>query len=576
MTGEAASPTTVEAAEPTVDALLLAHRDDERVGLRFEDQRWTWAECVQAAADRAAWLASVRRPGPFHLGVLLENTPDFAFLLGAAALSGAVLVGLNPTLGAADLADAVARTECQLVVTESRHRARLDGLALASKADRIVEVDGAAHRAALARHAGAPVPSQPSAAPGDLFMLIFTSGTSGRPKAVRVTNRKVAVPGVMLAERFGLGPGDVCYLSMPLFHSNAVLAGWAPALAAGATMALARRFSASGFLPDVRRYGATYANYVGKPLSYVLATPERPDDADNPLRIVFGNEAAGRDIARFGARFGCIVVDGFGSTENGVVVSRTPDAPTGSLGVPAPGVAVVDPVSRRPCPPARFGPDGTLENADEAIGELVNTAGAGQFEGYYGDEEADRERLRDGWYWSGDLAYTDADGFVWFAGRTAERLRVDGENLAAAQIERVLLRLPGVVLTAVYAVPAADTGDEVMAALVLAPGAAFDPGAFATFLAEQPDLGAKGAPRFVRVAESLPQTETNKVLKRVLAAERWSCSDPVWWRPGRDLVYTRLGPDDAQRLDRALQRDGGVDGRSRLHVRPAPKENAWT
>ena len=142
--------------------------------------------------------------------------------------------------------------------------------------------------------------------PDDLMMLIFTSGTSGDPKAVNVTQAKVAYPGQFLSERFGLGPADVAYLSMPMFHSNAIMAGWGPALAAGATIALARRFSASGFLPDVRRHGATYANYVGKPLTYIMATPEQPDDADNPLRLVFGNEANDRDIAGFGRRFGCV------------------------------------------------------------------------------------------------------------------------------------------------------------------------------------------------------------------------------------------------------------------------------
>ena len=94
---------------------------------------------------------------------------------------------------------------------------------------------------------------------------------------------------------------------MPLFHSNAIMAGWAVAVAAGGSIALRRKFSASRFLPDVRRYGATYANYVGKPLSYVLATPARDDDADNPLRFMYGNEGAPRDLPRFAERFGAVV-----------------------------------------------------------------------------------------------------------------------------------------------------------------------------------------------------------------------------------------------------------------------------
>jgi fatty-acyl-CoA synthase len=295
------------------------------------------------------------------------------------------------------------------------------------------------------------------ATPDDLLMLIFTSGTSGEPKAVRCTHGKIAVPGRMLAGRFGLGTADTVYVSMPMFHSNAIMAGWAVGLAAGAAIALRRRFSASGFLPDVRAFGATYANYVGKPLSYVLATPERADDADNPLRIAYGNEGAPRDLARFAERFGCTVIDGFGSTEGGVAISRNPDTPPGALGRLADGVAVLDPETGRRCPPARFSPGGELLNPAEAVGELVNTSGPGLFAGYYHDVAADASRMRDGMYWSGDLGYADSRGFCWFAGRAGQWLRVDGENLGTAPIERALLRHPAIAEAAVYGVP--DPGE---------------------------------------------------------------------------------------------------------------------
>jgi fatty-acyl-CoA synthase len=167
---------------------------------------------------------------------------------------------------------------------------------------------------------------------------------------------------------------------------------------------------------------------VGKPLSYVMATPARPDDADNPLRIVFGNEGNEGDIAAFAERFGCRVVDGFGSTENAVVISRTEGTPPGSLGQPAPGVAVYDPETSTECPRAVLDDTGAVLNLDECVGELVNTTGTGQFAGYYNDDAATAARMRGGMYWSGDLAYRDADGWVYFAGRTADWLRVDGEN----------------------------------------------------------------------------------------------------------------------------------------------------
>ena len=262
-----------------------------------------------------------------------------------------------------------------------------------------------------------------------------------------------------------LTPDDVCYVAMPMFHSNALMAGWAPALAGGATVALRRKFSASGFLPDVRSYGVTYFNYVGKPLSYILATPEQPDDADNPLRLVFGNEAADLDIERFARRFGCPVIDGYGSTEGGANVTRTPDMPPGALGRAPDGIVVLDPETGEECPPARFDDDGRLLNPDEAIGEIVNKLGAAGFEGYWKNDEANAARVRDGMYWTGDLAYRDEQGFVYFAGRDFDWLRVDGENFAAAPVERILARYPDVVLAAVYAVPDADVGDQVMAAL---------------------------------------------------------------------------------------------------------------
>jgi fatty-acyl-CoA synthase len=167
-------------------------------------------------------------------------------------------------------------------------------------------------------------------------------------------------------------------------------------------------------LLDVRRYGATYANYVGKPLTYVMTTPEQPDDADSPLRMVSGNEANERDIEAFARRFGCVVVDSYSysSTENAVIVQRVPGMPRGSLGRPVDGVAVLDPATMRETADAEFGPSGALLNAEAATGELVNTHGAGAFAGYHRDPDAEAERMRGGMYWSGDLAYRDADGFV--------------------------------------------------------------------------------------------------------------------------------------------------------------------
>ena len=527
----------------TIAELVAARAGDDGRALVVDDRVWTYDEYVRGCAARAALLRDARRPGPFHVGVLLENVAEFPLWLGAAALARATIVGINPTRRGDDLARDVRHTECQLVVTDSSQLPLLAGLDLAVTPDRVLDVDGDAYADALAAHEGAPIPGE-AAEEKDVLALIFTSGTSGAPKAVLCSQGKLAFSGEWIAKGFGLGREDVVYQAMPLFHSLALNAGWAPALAAAAPIVLRRRFSASAFLPDVRRHGATYFDYVGKPLAYVLATPERADDADNPLRLAFGNEA-GRDADRFAARFGCTVFESYGSTEGGAYVWRTTDTPLGSLGLAPEGVVVLDPHTGDECPPARFDATGRLANADEAIGELVNRNGAATFEGYWRNDDATRERIRDDAYWTGDLAYRDERGFLYFAGRGYDWLRVDGENFSAVSVEDVLARHPDVVVAAVYAVPAVDAGDEVMVALELREGATFDPVAFEAFLAAQPDLGTKWVPRFVRVAHTLPLTQTTKVLKRELRREQWDCADPVWWRADRrGTVFSAMTDDD--------------------------------
>ncbi|MEI8051745.1 MAG: AMP-binding protein, partial [Actinomycetes bacterium] len=391
--------------------------------------------------------------------------------------------------------------------------------------------------------------------PATLGYLLFTSGTSGAPKAVQCSQGRLAMISTIVKDMFELTPQDVCYAAMPMFHSNALMAGWGPSLAAGAAVAIptSRRFSASNFLPDVRRFQVTYFNYVGKPLAYILATPEKPDDAENTLRLCFGNEAAADDVTTFAERFGCRVSEAYGSSEGGATVQRTPDTPPNALGRSGEGTVVIDAETGEECPPARFDEAGKILNADECIGELVSKTGGASFEGYWHNDEAMESRLRQGWYWTGDLAYRDDQGFFYFAGRDHDWLRVDGENFASAPVERILTRYPGVILAAVYAVPDEHVGDQVMAALEISEhAAAFDPDDFARFLAEQGDLGTKWAPRYVRISTSLPKTATSKVVKKSLRTERWNSADPTWWRSGRDLAYRPISTEDRAVLDEAV------------------------
>ncbi len=484
---------------PNAAALLRRNMTDlairDRPALKFGDREWTHGEYV-AEAFRWAQLFLARAPSghALHVGVLLDNTPDYLFALGGAALAGAAVVGLNHTRRDEHLLRDIEHTHVGLIVTEPRHQALLEPIA-------------------------GRLPTEPD---NVLVSTRFTDTADPAPSL-----------GKPLDDALAAVPGDVGYVCMPLFHSNALMVGWAPSIVYGASVGLARKFSASRWLADVRRYGATYFNYTGKPLAYLLGTPERADDAENPLRVAFGNEGSPEVVEAFARRFGVEVIDAYGATEGGVAVDRDAEDRAGALGKVAPTVKVVDDHGVEK-PRAHFDSEGRLTNAEECVGEIVNTAGAGPFEGYYNNAEANDRTLRFGWYWTGDLGYLDDDGYLYFAGRNADWLRVDGENFPAGPIEATLGHHPDVVLACVYGVPDDQAGDQVMAGIVLRDGARFDPVAFAAWIDGRDEIGPKWRPRYLRTLSDPPTTGTNKIVKRSLVHQKWRAD-----RVGDDQVYVR-------------------------------------
>ena len=533
-------------ATTTADLLRGLAGSDGRA-LLAGGRAWTYRELVAEACRRAALFQELADPArPPHIGVLLDNDPEYLFWLAAAALSGAVVVGINSTYRGDQLGLLVRHTDCQLIVTSTEQAALLDGVDTGVPADRVLRVDDE-RTAGLLAGRPATVPDLPVAA-ADLLLLIFTSGSTGLPKAVRCTQGRYARTGAHVSKVANLGPDDVIYTPLPFFHSSSLFTGWSSALNAGIPVATRAKFSASNTLPDLRACGATMLTYTGKVLNYILATPERPDDADNPLRLAIGNEASARDITEFARRFGCTVRDSYGSTEGIIIIRRDPSMPAGALGTADDTVKVMDQETRQECPRVVFGPDGRPLNLDEAVGEIVETAPAQGFEGYYKNETATGERFRDGWYWSGDLAYRDADGWLYFAGRSNEWLRVDGENFAAAPVEAIVARHPDVRTASVFAVPDDPVGDRVMVALELWEGREFDPAAFDDFLDSQPDLGPKWVPAFVRIDQELPKLASMKIDKIRLRRQAWQVA-PVYWRPGKGQPLRPL--DDAARAELA-------------------------
>jgi fatty-acyl-CoA synthase len=551
----------------TVAAMLAARAEDDRTGVMDGDGRWTWRQAVAEGATRGALARSLFADAKPHVGVLLPNGAEYLFWLNGAALAGAAIVGINPTRRGEALAADVRATDCAMIVTDAEGAALLDGLDLGVDDGKVLVIGTEPYDTLIERFAGSNearslVDHAGSVDESSLYLLIFTSGTTGVPKAVRCTQGRLAGIAEVAGPGYGYTNDDVCYCPMPLFHGNALMALWGPSVLMGAAIATRPRFSASAFLDDVRRYGATKFSYVGKAIAYILATPERPDDGENTLKSAFGTEASVRDRGRFRARFGCYLIEGYGQSEGGAAVNPVLGMPKGALGKPVGGVdlAVISPETGEECPPAQIDAEGRLLNAGQAIGEIVNRSGRGSFEGYYRRDDAEQERLRRGWYWTGDLGYVDVDGFFYFAGRTGDWLRVDSENFAAGPVEAIISRHPDLAVAAVYPVPdtASGAGDQVMVALETVPGKIFDPEAFAEWLTAQSDLGPKWLPRYVRVSPSLPQTATGKVTKVGLRAEAWACDDPVWWQPLGSTVFRfePLTDDDRAALAAGLAENG--------------------
>jgi len=525
-------------------------REPEGAFILFEDETLTGAEYLRRAL-RVANLLRDRLGDPPHVAVLMENRLEYLDILGGAALAGAVVVGVNATRRGPELERDIRHTDCGLLVVDEANRALLDGLSIPPTL-----IVGSTYEEALSAADGTD--ERWMVNEEDLYLLIFTSGTTGAPKAVRCSHKRMVGTGTMVADLVGLTADDCAYASLPLFHANPLMCGLLPALVRGARLALARRFSVSAFLPEVRKHNATYFPYSGKPLSFLVASPEGSDDADNPLRICYGNEGSTRIVERFEQRFGVRVIDGFGPSEGAMGFPRRPGDPPGSVGKPPPNIKVLG-ADGKECPAAWLGSSGELLNPDQAVGEIVNTDGVGRFEGYYNNPEAEAARVRGGMYWSGDLGYVDENGYLYFAGRTEDWIRVDAENFPPHPIEDVVERHPDVLACAAYGVPDEAAGDRVMIAIQPLPRRIVDPDELYEFLSGQPDMSPKWFPTYVLVADELPRGVTGKVLVRELRRAKFLLDEPrgpVYWRERGETTFKPFTPDDERRL-RAAFADSG-------------------
>jgi carnitine-CoA ligase len=460
----------------------------EKAWLIYEDEAFTYAQARERIGRAAAALAELGAgPGDLVLATA-RNRPEYVFTWLAAMYLGAIYVAVDPRSTEAELAGLVGQVKPKLVVDDGA-------------------VDGLFSRPAP------PLAGPGPARPDDPAVLIPTSGTTGRSKLVTQTHRAYAMAGEGFPWWLELTPDDRLMTSLPLFHINAPAYSVLGSVAARASLVLLPGFSASTFIDSARRHGATEFNAIGAMLEILMRQPERPDDADNPLRLCYtGPSPTEERQLEIERRFGLRIMCGYAMSETtyGTVWARG-TRPYGTLGSirqhPTLGEVNEGRVMR----------DGR-EVATGEVGEL-QLRNPAVMQGYWGmPEETSRVLIEDGWLRTGDLVRDNGDGTLTFVGREKEVIRRRGENVAPAEIEEVLMSHPDVLEAAAVGVPSELSEEEIKAFVVVRDPASSELPAIRAWAAER--LTRFKVPRYLEAVADLPHTPTGRVVKHRLERDR--------------------------------------------------------
>ena len=482
-----------------LDSRMTLRRDAPL--LWVDDRTWTWAEIRDRALGTARGLAAAGIRAGDRVAVMAPNSDRFVVTIRALHRLGAILVPVNPDFGVEEARYILEHAEVAGIVAAP---AALDTARQAAARIapwiRSIEDDWRGDRTGEA-----PLPPLPS--PDTCCLIVYTSGTTGFPKGVMHSQRNVVTAGEGFVARLDLQPEERLLAALPLFHVNALFYSLGGALAAGASLALAERFSASRFWPLVHASGATEFNIIAAIGSILAQRPRSEYLPGHKLRKIYGSPMTIAMIDAF-REFGIEhVIEGYG-------MSEIPGVANQPFGEPAPLCSMGKP-SRHPDPERPFSEMRVLDDdgrdvPDGTIGELaVRTPIVMQ--GYYKEPDKTAEAFRDGWFLTGDLVRRDADGWWWFIARKKDIIRRRGENISGAELDRVVGEHPAVAEAAAIAVPSPLGEDDILIAVVARPGMAVSPAEIAAWCGER--LAAIKRPRYVLITDSLPHTPTHRVAK---------------------------------------------------------------
>ena len=483
--------------------------------LMFGDRTWSWGEFDEAMDGTARMLLrrGIRRAD--RVAVMAGNSDAHVLLLFALARIGGIVVPVNPEFGVAEARYVLGHAGVSGVVcsadTLEAVRSATAGMRPAPWLALIDgEADGIPRLSRLAEASGdAVLPEDISA--DDTFAIIYTSGTTGFPKGVMHSQRSFVLAGERHVARVHLQPDDRTLCVLPMFHVNALFNMLASVLAAGACLVIAPRFSASGFWRLAAETGATQVNVMAAVSTILARRPRSEFVPGHKLRVANGSGFTPETLAAFRNEFGVpTIIEGLGMTEIPGAFSNPFEGPhkLGCMGKPG-----VHPDPGREWTQARILDEDGRDVPDGAAGELAVRIPT-MMQGYYRDPEQTAAAFRDGWFMTGDLVRRDEDGYFHFVARKKDVIRRRGENIAAAELDRVIGEHPGVAEAAAIAVDSELGEDEVMAVVVARPSAGITAEDLRRWCAER--LAAHKVPRFVAFVETLPHTPTHKVAKHLL------------------------------------------------------------
>lgn len=492
-----------------------AARYKDNVFLMFEDRNFTYRQMNENANRIANYFLSLGATQGKGAAILMDNSPRFLDIFIGIQKIGMYAVPVNTSLKGDSLLYILNHCDAEYLVIDEAH---LD--TLRKVADRLEKI-----KAVIVNPS--PVPSgnypkgylvlddaykSPSVNPGigyrkdDICFITYTSGTTGLPKGVVYRYRKSSVKLLSLVAVMLFRKSDVLYTGMPLFHGNALFVTVTSALHLGAKVALSRKFSASRFWDDIRKYNVTSFNTIGAMIPILMKQPEKPADRQHNVRFIISAACPADLWEKFEKRFGLTIYETYGAVDGGgKTILNLGNAPVGSIGKPPMKVKyrLVD---------ANMNdvPEGTPGELVFPVSKKKSTSSVE----YYKNEKASAEKMSGGYIFTGDLIRRDAQGYLYFIGRNTESMRIKGENVSAFEVEQAIQKHTNVLEAAVYAVPSELAEDDIMASITLVEGATLKETDLIEYLKE--NLPKFAVPRYVKVVAELPKTETHRVRKKEL------------------------------------------------------------